>query len=619
MVKAIGPVGVFSFVDCGAMAVMVGGVLAALTVNTKFVEAVRLPSLTVIVMVEVPLWPAAGVMTTLRLAPVPPPKVMLAFGTNVAFDEVPETVNPVGCVSASPIVKAIGGVGVFSFVDCGAIAVMVGAVLALTVNTKFVEAVRLPSLTVIVMVEVPLWPAAGVMTTLRLAPVPPPKVMLAFGTNVAFDEVPETVNPVGCVSASPIVKAIGGVGVFSFVDCGAIAVMVGAVLALTVNTKLVEAVSVPSLTVTVMVEVPLSPAAGVMTRLRLAPVPPPKVMLAFGTNVTFDEVPETVNPVGCVSASPMVNAIGEVGVFSFVDCGAIAVMVGAVLALTVNTKLVEAVSVPSLTVTVMVEVPLSPAAGVMTRLRLAPVPPPKVMLAFGTNVAFDEVPETVNPVGCVSASPMVNAIGEVGVFSFVDCGAMAVMVGGVLAALTVRTKLVEAVSVPSLTVTVIVEVPLWPAAGVMTRLRLASVPPPKVMLAYGTNVTFDEVPETVNPVGCVSASPMVNAIGEVGVFSFVDCGAIAVMVGAVLAALTVRTKLVEAVSVPSLTVTVIVEVPLSPAAGVMTTLRLAPVPPPKVMLAFGTKVALDEVPETVKPVGCVSASPMVNAIGEVGV
>src|SRR6186713_1340578 len=456
------------------MAVMVGGVLAALTVRTKLVEAVSVPSLTVTVIVEVPLWPAAGVMTRLRLASVPPPKVMLAFGTNVTFDEVPETVNPVGCVSASPMVNAIGEVGVFSFVDCGAMAVMVGGVLAaLTVRTKLVEAVSVPSLTVTVIVEVPLWPAAGVMTRLRLASVPPPKVMLAFGTKVAFDEVPETVNPVGCVSASPIVKAIGPVGVFSFVDCGAIAVMVGAVLALTVNTKFVEAVRLPSLTVIVMVEVPLWPAAGVMTTLRLAPVPPPKVMLAFGTNVTFDEVPETVNPVGCVSASPIVKAIGPVGVFSFVDCGAIAVMVGAVLALTVNTKFVEAVSVPSLTVTVMVEVPLSPAAGVMTTLRLAPVPPPKVMLAFGINVAFDEVPETVNPVGCVSASPMVKAIGEVGVFSFVDCGAMAVRVGGVLAALTVRTKLVEAVSVPSLTVTVIVEVPLWPAAGVMTRLRLA--------------------------------------------------------------------------------------------------------------------------------------------------
>src|SRR6185436_4978191 len=117
MVKAIGPVGVFSFVDCGAIAVMVGAVLAALTVRTKLVEAVNVPSLTVTVMVEVPLSPAAGVITRLRLAPFPPPKVMLAFGTKVAFDEVPETVKPVGCVSASPMVKAIGPVGVFSFVD----------------------------------------------------------------------------------------------------------------------------------------------------------------------------------------------------------------------------------------------------------------------------------------------------------------------------------------------------------------------------------------------------------------------------------------------------------------------------------------------------------------------
>ena len=45
---------------------MVGGVLAAFTVNTKLVEAVSVPSLTVIVMVVVPLSPATGVMTTLR-------------------------------------------------------------------------------------------------------------------------------------------------------------------------------------------------------------------------------------------------------------------------------------------------------------------------------------------------------------------------------------------------------------------------------------------------------------------------------------------------------------------------------------------------------------------------
>ena len=56
-------------------------------------------------------------------------------------------------------------------------------------------------------------------------------------------------------------------------------------------------------------------------------------------------------------------------------------------------------SAPSLTAMVMVDVPLSPAAGVMTTVRSAPVPPPKVILALGTSVAFDEVAESVNPLG----------------------------------------------------------------------------------------------------------------------------------------------------------------------------------------------------------------------------
>ena len=94
--------------------------------------------------------------------------------------------------------------------------------------------------------------------------------------------------------------------------------MVGGVLAFTVNTKLVDALRLPSLTAIVIVEVPLPPGAGVMTAFRSAPVPP-KVMLAFGTRVVFDELPASVKLPGGVSASPMVNAIGDVGVFSFVD------------------------------------------------------------------------------------------------------------------------------------------------------------------------------------------------------------------------------------------------------------------------------------------------------------
>ena len=66
-------------------------------------------------------------------------------------------------------------------------------------------------------------------------------------------------------------------------------------------------------------------AAGVTTTLRLAPVPP-NVILASGTSVVFEEVAERVKLPGRVSASPMVNVIVRIGVFSFVDCGAIAVM-----------------------------------------------------------------------------------------------------------------------------------------------------------------------------------------------------------------------------------------------------------------------------------------------------
>src|SRR5688572_3937707 len=82
--------------------------------------------------------------------------------------------------------------------------------------------------------------------------------------------------------------------------------------------------------------------------------------------------------------------------------------------------LVDGLSAQSLTAMVMVDVPLSPAAGVTTTVRSAPVPPPKTMLAIGTSVAFDDVADSVNPLGGVSASPIVNAIGSVGVFSFVD-------------------------------------------------------------------------------------------------------------------------------------------------------------------------------------------------------
>ena len=63
-------------------------------------------------------------------------------------------------------------------------------------------------------------------------------------------------------------------------------------------------------------------------------------------------------------------------------------------------------------------------------------------------------------------------------------------------AFTVRPKLVLVVNEPSLTVTVIVAVPVCPVAGVTVMVRLEPEPP-KAMPLLGTNVGFEEVPDTV--------------------------------------------------------------------------------------------------------------------------
>src|SRR5437762_247308 len=113
-----------------AMLEIVGAVFGvALTVNTKLSLEVRLPSLTVTVMVDVPLWLSAGVTVTVRLAPEPP-KTILAVETRVGLEDVPERVRLLAAVCASPTVKAIGVVAVFWLVDKSAMLEMVGAVLA---------------------------------------------------------------------------------------------------------------------------------------------------------------------------------------------------------------------------------------------------------------------------------------------------------------------------------------------------------------------------------------------------------------------------------------------------------------------------------------------------------
>ena len=117
------------------------------------------------------------------------------------------------------------------------------------------------------------------------------------------------------------------------------------------------------------------------------------------------------------------------------------------------------------------------------------------------------------------------------VSSGVDNAVCPVITGASFVATTVRTKvsLVEP-ELRSLTVTVIVTVPFWFAAGAILMVRFAPLPP-RVMFPFGTRVVFDEVAETVRDAAGVSTSPTVKAISPVAVSSFVLLFVMSLMVG----------------------------------------------------------------------------------------
>ena len=69
-------------------------------------------------------------------------------------------------------------------------------------------------------------------------------------------------------------------------------------------------------------------------------------------------------------------------------------------------------------------------------------------------------------------------------------------------------------------------------------------------------------------------------------------------------------------AIPSLTVTVMLATPVCPAAGVTVTVRLLPAPP-NMIPAVCTRVALSELPESVRLEAEVSASLMVNGMAAV--
>jgi hypothetical protein len=286
-------------------------------------------------------------------------------------------------------------------------------------------------------------------------------------------------------------------------------VIVGAVFTVfTVRTKLSLEVRTPSLTVTVRVAVPEALAVGVTVSVRLAPLPP-KTMFAFGTSAVFEDVALKTRALAAVWESPTVKATAPVLVLALIVRLVRSLRVGAVLGwVTVRTNVSLAESVPSLTETVIVAEPVWPVAGVTETVRLDPLPPNE-MFPAGTNVRLDDVAETVrNPVE-VSASPTVKAIAPVVVLPTIERLAMSPIVGAVFNAVTVRVKAVLAESEPSLTVAVIVAVPLWPAAGVTVKVREAPLPP-RTRPDWGTSVEFEDDAVSTRLATGVESSPKVR-------------------------------------------------------------------------------------------------------------
>src|SRR6266850_2440005 len=76
------------------------------TVSKNAALALKGPSVTVTVIVAIPVCPADGLIVTVRLD-AEPPKTMLPSGTSAGLDELPLNCRFDGAISASPTVKAI--------------------------------------------------------------------------------------------------------------------------------------------------------------------------------------------------------------------------------------------------------------------------------------------------------------------------------------------------------------------------------------------------------------------------------------------------------------------------------------------------------------------------------
>src|SRR5262249_41618607 len=145
----------------------------------------------------------------------------------------------------------------------------------------------------------------------------------------------------------------------------------------------------------------------------------------------------------------------------------------------------------------------------------------------------------------------------------------------------------------SATVTVMFAVPDWLRAGTMLTVRLAPEPP---NVTEGTSAVLPDRPLRMRLAAGVSGSLMVKLM-LVATSSPIVRSPIGEIVGGSLIWRMVSWNESLLVAVPSVANTVMVTVPTWLVAGMTLTVRLAP-EPPKVMLASGTIVGLDERPNT---------------------
>ncbi len=195
-----------------------GGSLTGSTVNENARGTGAVPSLTVMVIVDVPHWSAAGVSVNVRFVPLPP-STRPAPPTSAVLVEATCSDRDAAGVSTSDTVKGTTR-DWSSLMVCAAIADTTGRSLtAFTVSRNEVNVVRTPSFTDTVMVDWPLTFGCGVTVTVRLAPEPPSaSAAELLGTSDTLEDDAVTTRLAAAVWPSPTVKASAGVGVSSAIS-----------------------------------------------------------------------------------------------------------------------------------------------------------------------------------------------------------------------------------------------------------------------------------------------------------------------------------------------------------------------------------------------------------------